>query len=397
MRRHIVKIAPTGFFADYGCHVRILEETRMLQNRGYDVTILTYPGGEDPPDTRIIRAPSCLYRSRTRVGSHWNKLFLDPALMLTAIARTAISSIDIVHAHLHEGVLIGWPIARLHRAGLVFDYQGSLAREMLDHQFVNEKSPALIAFRRLEQLANHLADRVLTSSENARASLISDYGVKPERVVAVTDGVNLQQFRPRHPNDEKRLNELRRQFQIPSGRLIVGYLGLLAEYQGTGDLIRAARSVVNKLPDTHFLIMGFPNVDAYRSAAEAAGLSSHMTFTGRIRYADAPETLRLVDLAVAPKRSETEGNGKVLNYMATGLPIIAYDGSVARELLGNQGCRVPVGSIDALALAIERYLEDAHLRHSDGHALRIRVEKEYGWHQQIQRIEDVYRSLWKPK
>ncbi len=396
MRRHIVKIAPTGFFADYGCHVRILEETRMLQNQGYDVTILTYPGGEDPPDTRIIRVPSWVHHGRTRVGSHWNKLFLDPALMMTALARTATSTIDVVHAHLHEGVLIGWPIARMHRAGLVFDYQGSLTREMLDHQFIDEQSHALIAFRRLEKLANHLADRIITSSENARDSLITNYDVEPDHVVAVTDGVNLQRFRPRHPKDEKRLTELRRRFQIPSGRLIVGYLGLLAEYQGTGDLILAARSVVNKLPDTHFLVMGFPNVTAYRSAAEAAGLSSHMTFTGRIDYADAPDALRLVDLAVAPKRSETEGNGKVLNYMATGLPTIAYDGSVARELLGNKGCRVPVGSVEALALAIERYVSDARLRRSEGHALRTRVEQEYGWQRQIKRIEDVYQSLWKP-
>ena len=122
------------------------------------------------------------------------------------------------------------------------------------------------------------------------------------------------------------------QLGIPPSRLVVGYLGLLAEYQGTGDLIRAARLVVDAEPGTHFLIMGYPNAAEYEQAARQAGLAEHVTFTGRIPYAQAPTYLRLCDLAVAPKRSETEGNGKVLNYMAAGL--------ANRGLCGRSGGRV---------------------------------------------------------
>ena len=112
--------------------------------------------------------------------------------------------------------------------------------------------------------------------------------------------------------------------------------------------------------------MGFPNEAAYRDAADAAGLAGHMHFTGRVPYADAPEMLRVLDIAVAPKRSESEGNGKVLNYMAAGLPVVAYDGPVARELLGDAGLRVPVGSVEGLAEGLLRYLADADLRTHHG-------------------------------
>ena len=108
--------------------------------------------------------------------------------------------------------------------------------------------------------------------------------------------------------------------------------------------------------------MGFPNQDAYRHAAAAAGLAGHMHFTGRVPYDDAPEMLRILDIAVAPKRSESEGNGKVLNYMAAGLPVVAYDGPVARELLGSAGLRVPVGSVEGLARGLLRYLAHPGLR-----------------------------------
>ncbi len=393
MRRHVVKIAPTGFFADYGCHVRILEEARALQQHGYDVTVVTYPGGHDPPGLPVVRIPSWLHRGGPRVGSHWRKLMLDPALLATALTRLPSRGVDIVHAHLHEGVLIGWPLARMHGAGLVFDYQGSLTREMLDHQFIRAANPLIHVFSWLERLANRLPDRILTSSENARNTLVADSGLPSDRVVAVTDGVDLTRFRPRQPDDTPRLEYLRRRLGIPPNRLLVGYLGLLAPYQGTDDLIRAAQLVVRRNPGAHFLVMGFPNEDAYRHAVHAAGLANHMHFTGRIPYADAPEMLRVLDIAIAPKRSESEGNGKVLNYMAAGLPVVAYDGPVARELLGSAGLRVPVGAAEDLAHGLLRYLADPDLRTRHGHTLRRRAESIYGWTRQVQHITRVYDSL----
>ena len=396
MRRHIVKIAPTGFFADYGCHVRILEEAQALQQHGCDVTVVTYPGGQDPPGLPVVRIPSWLHRGGPRVGSHWRKLMLDPALLATALTRLPPRPVDIVHAHLHEGVLIGWLLARMHGAGLVFDYQGSLTREMLDHQFIRAANPLLHVFSWLEKLANRLAHRILTSSENARHTLIARSGLPSNRIVAVTDGVDLTRFRPRQPADAAHLRELRQRLGIPPNRLLVGYLGLLAPYQGTDDLIRAAQRVLQRHQGAHFLVMGFPGEDAYRHAAHAAGLANHMHFTGRIPYADAPRILRVLDIAVAPKRSESEGNGKVLNYMAAGLPVVAYDGPVARELLGSAGLRVPVGSIDGLAQGLLRYLADPDLRTRHGHALRRRAERMYGWNRQIQHVIRVYESLRGP-
>jgi len=38
-------LAPTSFFAGYGCHVRSLEEARVLQRLGLRVTIVTYANG----------------------------------------------------------------------------------------------------------------------------------------------------------------------------------------------------------------------------------------------------------------------------------------------------------------------------------------------------------------
>ena len=46
--RRVLMVAPTSFFADYGCHVRILEEARVLTRLGQQVTIATYYNGQTP-------------------------------------------------------------------------------------------------------------------------------------------------------------------------------------------------------------------------------------------------------------------------------------------------------------------------------------------------------------
>ena len=394
MSHRIVKIAPTPFFSDYGCHVRILEETLAVQAAGHHVTIFTYPAGQTPAGLDVRRIPSFLFgRHDARVGSHWRKLLLDPALAAATLARSLPERVDAVHAHLHEGALIGWLLARLKRAPLVFDYQGSMTSEMLDHRFLRRGDPALHVFGWLERLANATADRILTSSENARHQLLAASTLPPERVTAAPDGVDVHRFHPRTADDAQELAAQRAQLGIPPDRLIVGYLGLLAEYQGTGDLIRAAGLVLREFPGAHFLVMGFPNEREYAEAARAAGLGDFTTFTGRVPYAQAPAMLRLVDVAVSPKRSETEGNGKLLNYMASGLPTVAYDGPVATELLGPDGVLVSHGSVEGLAAALLRLLGDPDRRRACGESLRERAVEQFAWTSRIQPVLRVYAEL----
>lgn len=52
----VLMIAPTSFFADYGCHVRILEEAQYLRDAGHKVVICTYHLGRDPEGVMIHRS-----------------------------------------------------------------------------------------------------------------------------------------------------------------------------------------------------------------------------------------------------------------------------------------------------------------------------------------------------
>ena len=123
------------FFADYGAHVRILEEVWNLQKRGHKVTILAYPNGRDLEGIKVRRCWGVPFNYRVIVGSSRHKIYLDVILAIMAFWHILWHKPDIIHAHLHEGALIGWVLSKLTGAPLVFDFQGSLSSEMIDHNF----------------------------------------------------------------------------------------------------------------------------------------------------------------------------------------------------------------------------------------------------------------------
>lgn len=374
----ILMVAPTSFFADYGCHVRILEEARVLRGLGQRVAIVTYANGKDVDGLDIRRCPAIPWRRDYEVGSSRHKLGLDALLGFSTLRAAWQFRPHLIHGHLHEGALIGGLAARGLGVPLVFDFQGSLSGEMVDHGFLRQEGPFYRPVRRLERWIDHQPAVILHSSRNAAEHLRTDFGVPERRLYSLPDFVNTRTFRPGLLDPAAVASE-RAALGIPPERRLVVYLGLLARHQGTELLLEAARRVVAERPDCHFLIMGFPGLPRYQALAQALGIGDHVTFTGRVPYEQAPARLALGDLAVAPKIAETEGSGKLMNYMAMGLPTVAFDLPVCREYLGEETPCVPAGDVGAFARAILDLLADPAAAARAGRRLRQRTEETYDW------------------
>jgi glycosyltransferase involved in cell wall biosynthesis len=388
----VLMIAPTSFFSDYGCHVRILEEARGLQARGHHVTICTYRNGGPVRDLTISRSLGPPGPRRVVVGSSRHKLYLDAALSLRTVATALALRPDLIHAHLHEGALIGGALARLLRRPLLFDYQGSLTAEMIDHGFLREQGPLHRPTRALEGIANRSADAIVTSTTNAATLLARDFRLDANRVSTLADGVDTARFRPDIITPAARTAG-RARYGIAPDRKVIVYLGLLAPHQGTGVLLEAIRRVLAREPRAFFLIGGFPGNELYRLHAERLGLGAATSFPGCIPYESAAEFLALGDLAVGPKLSQTEGNGKLYNYSAMGLPTVAFDTPANREILGNDGLYAPLGNADALADGLLHLLAHPSEAAARGRALRQRAVRQLSWGARIDDLLRVYSRL----
>lgn len=399
MTYKILMVAPTSFFADYGCHVRILEEIWTLQEAGHDVTLCTYHMGNDVPGIKIERSLDVPWHKGVQVGSSRHKLYFDAALGLKTLQVALKLKPDIIHAHLHEGALIGWATQRMlrvlghKRIPMIFDFQGSLTSEMLDHNFLRPDGPFYGPALTLEKKINRMADRVVTSTYNAAEILKRDFNYPSEKVLTIADRVNAQRFRPHDsPAEREATARLKQELGIPADRQVVVYLGLLAPYQGTHVLLEAAQLMLKQNPKLHFLVMGYPGVDSYRELANYMGLEGHVTFPGRIPYEDAPRYLALGDVAVSPKMSLTEGAGKISNYMAMGLPVVASDIPVSREILGSLGLYAEPGNAGVLAEQLQEILGDEARRLRLSKQLRAKAASEMSWEGARRQLEQVYQT-----
>jgi glycosyltransferase involved in cell wall biosynthesis len=398
---NIQMIAPTSFFADTGCHVRILEEIETLQEAGHRVTVCTYHLGNEVEGVRIKRSLDVPWHKGVQVGSSRHKLYFDAVLALKAARVTLQEKPDIIHAHIHEGALIGFPLKWLLRGGrtpLIFDFQGSMTSEMVDHHFLRPDGPFYRPAVMVEKMINRMPDRIVTSSYNAARILQEQFKVADHRVVTISDRVNLRRFRPAETEQERaETAQLRQALGIPANRKVVVYLGLLAHYQGTEVLLETARLLKTEMPEAFFVIMGYPGVESYSKLAESMGLQNHVIFPGRIPYHEAPRYLRLGDVAVAPKMSATEGAGKIPNYMAMALPVITFDTPISHEFLGELGAYAEFGSARSLADHIKNLLTNDERRAYLGQAVRAKAVAHMGWERARYQLEALYEEVLAPK
>jgi glycosyltransferase involved in cell wall biosynthesis len=392
VRRPVTRIlilAPTPFFGDRGCHVRIYEEVRGLAARGVDTLIVTYPTGRDLPDVTTARSPAIPGIRARALGPSWSRPFLDLLLLWTTLRAVRRYRPDVIHAHLHEGILLGRVARRLSGVPLVADIQGSLTAELRDHHFPGGSGWLGRVLERIERWLVRGPEALLASGA-ATLPLLVAQGARVDRVVLLPDGVDLARFHPQPPD-----RDLQARFGL-TGKDVVVFLGVLTAYQGVDTIVDALPLVIEAVPTAHFLILGYPNEDHYRQIVRDRGLESHATLPGRVDYHDAARYLSLGTVAVSPKRSLTEANGKLINYMACGLPVIATDTPVNRDLLGEDGVYVPIDDAGALADAIVGLLRDPAHRQALGARVRSRAERLYAWPPLIDRLCRVYDQVTSP-
>jgi glycosyltransferase involved in cell wall biosynthesis len=382
----VLMVAPTPFFGDRGCHIRILEEARVLRGLGVQTLLVSYPVGRDHPEVPTVRSPRLPWLRTLPVGFSPHRPYLDALLLGTAFRAARRFRPDILHGHLHEGAAIASVVGRLIGRPAVADLQGSVVGEMIAHGHLTAGGPLPVSLRQLERWVLRWPARLLPSSENFARDLVEVWRVPRERVVLLPDGIDPDFLRPGPAPDD-----LRERLGLVGKRVVV-YLGVLTAYQGVDDLLAAWPAVVAAVPDAHLLLMGHPNVEQYRARAAELTPPGSVTVTGLIAYQESPRYLALGDVAVSAKHVSTEANGKLLNYMAMGLPSVAYDGPVSRELLGGAGVFVPMRDVGALATAIAGLLRDSHEQKLRGQTLRERVVTHFGWPALGRRLVDVYRT-----
>lgn len=197
------------------------------------------------------------------------------------------------------------------------------------------------------------ADRVITVSEAMRREALDLFGLAPERVVTIYNGVDHERFRPSSRESLTRLLGTR---ALP-GHFIL-YVGTVEPRKNLGNLLRAYNALPEAAKERYPLVLagaeGWNNADILRLIESMA---AHVRLLGYVPIAELPALYTAATVFVYP--SWYEGFGlPVLEAMACGCPVLTSDHAALVEVAGGAARHTPPGDPDAMAACLLEMLED---------------------------------------
>lgn len=232
----------------------------------------------------------------------------------------------------------------------------------------------------LERRGVHAADRVICVSRLTRRILIERYGVSPDKVFVVHNAVVP---RPKIEYPPSKLPQ----------RKIVTFLGRITFQKGPDYFVRAAKRVLDVLPDVHFVMAG--SGDMHLQLVEKVAemrMSSRFHFTGFLNYEETNALFGMTDIYVMPSVSEPFGITP-LEAMRTGVPVIISKQSGVSEVL-DSAVKVDFWDEQAVADAVIGLIQHPEVAEKLAAGGRDEVEN-LKWGYAALRVKDVYMDLIK--
>ncbi len=300
----VLVIAPTPYFSDRGCHIRIYEELKLINQLGYQAKLVTYGLGRNVGDADIYRTNSLPWYHKTSAGPALSKLLLDLLMIPLAYRLTKQLKPNIIHAHLTESILVAYWLKLKWRIPIVLDLQSVMDIELRSYGGIWK---LWAPFARLyEHWAIAQADQILVSNRNGATILQKRYPNKS--IVLLADGIGQI-----HNEITKKTYD-------------IVYSGGLGTQKGTPELINILRTVSQK----KILIIAPDPKNIWRK------IIPHTTWFDHVPYEELLRTLAQAKIGLEPKPIEsTEGSAKELNYMAAGV-VPARTTTEVNQLLTDQ-------------------------------------------------------------
>lgn len=236
-----------------------------------------------------------------------------------------------------------------------------------------ELQPRTRARRLADRLLNPLTSACYGVARGQVPYLTGELGHPPSKVRIVRNGVDTG--RPVPPADPVTAASL----GIGPDDPVIGIVAALRPEKDHVTLLRAARLVLDELPETRILIVGDGTLrPGLQQLAGELGIAGRVIFTGA--RSDIGELLALMDVFTLTSSSECFPMA-VLEAMAAGRPAVCTAVGGIPELVeeGVTGHLVPPRDPPALARHLMALLGDRERARAMGRAGRTRVEAEFGF------------------
>lgn len=226
------------------------------------------------------------------------------------------------------------------------------------------------------------ADRILVPSRSVAESILHGKELQ-QRVVLLPYGVET----PSHHYLATRRNIIRSQYGWTDSYVVIGWFGSIYYGKGLLDLIRSSRYL--KHEGKQIVIVAAGNVvdpGYFTVCHQEAELIRPIQYRYLGVFSRIEEILPAADIVVVPSLVEEALPNVVLEAMAYGKSIVAYDSGGIKELIvhGETGILTDKGDLVSLRSSIQNLIQNPDMREELGNKAREQAETQYHL--------DVYRS-----
>jgi len=372
-----------------GIDHRVRKQVNDLLASGYRVSVVTR---RDPANARYRDLPGMTVleypaprepRGKAGyIGEYGVSLGWATVLSLAARLR---GRVDVIQLCQPPDIYfpLGWLLRGL--GAKVVVEQRDLMPELFAARY-ERPSPAIMSMLRwLERRTQRVAHHTLCINETFRRRVIGA-GAAPGQVTIVGNGPVLSRVRAAAADPALRGRH----------KFLCCWIGVMGRQDHVDLLLRAVVHLVHDLgrTDCGFAVLGDGEcLEESRAQSARLGLQSWVDFAGWLPEAEVFTYLASADLGLDTSLQSEISPVKVLEYMAFGLPFVAFDVAETRVMGRGASALVPPGDVEGYARQVVALLDDAARRSELGELGRERVRANLAWEQQSAAYLDVMRRL----
>jgi glycosyltransferase involved in cell wall biosynthesis len=379
----------------YPQDLRVRREAVALAAAGYRVSVICpaaqgQPRRETVNGVRVYRFSAPL-SANGFLGYLWEYGYSMAASFVLSLVVFFSEGFDVVHAHNPPDTFVFIAaFYKLFGKRFVFDHH-DLSPEMYCARFPSGSSPLVRhVLVLLEKLTCRLADHVIATNESYKKVEMQRDHVPESRVTIVRNGIELRRLRQAEPDRALR----------SKGKTIIGYVGVMGFQDGVDYLLRALSHLLRDLGRTDFYCVIIGTGDAWpslKALAQELALGDYVWFTGFVSNEDLLSYLSAADICVDPDPSNPFNDRstmvKMMEYMAFGKPIVAFDLPEHRFTAQDAALYATPNDERAFAGALAQLMDDPRRREILASFGRRRIETELAWDYSIPKLLEVYRTV----
>lgn len=376
--------------------VRVRKEAYSLKKH-YNITVIALKRKSEKfievlDDITIFRIPELPNLNLAKLSYILQYFYFTLCASFIFICTLLKRRYKVIHVHNPPDTLffIGL-LGKIFRIKFVFDHH-DLSPELYLTRFSEKRDFAYKTLIFFEKLSCKLADVVICTNESYKKIEMTRHNICDKKIYIVRNNPIITECSTNKDNNRN---------DKENDKESLLFLGSINPQDGVDILLHALRYLVNDFNKNNFIcnIIGDgDSLDSLKLLAKQLNLTDYVDFKGMIFDREKiKEYLSSSDIGIEPA-PDNELNRhstfiKVMEYMAAGKPIIAFDLKETRYSADGSAILVTPGNVEGFACAIQKLMNEPRLREELGKIGFERVKKELTWEKAAANLVIAYKSL----